>query len=527
MRSNIKYGRAAIISAFFVGGGQIYSGRVWSGFALAGLFYGSIALMVIIWTGLNQAFWGLIAAWLIFWLYNIFDAYKGINFQKPPCEKACPAGIAPWLYVNLIATESEEKYPYIPFFGTLEHICPAPCEEQCTRRGIDAAVAIKYLKRCVQMEENTQAVKENNKSIAIIGGGPCGLSATHYLAKKGYNITIYDREKKLGGVLTTLIPKFRLPDDMLESEIKATLSSRVNLKLGTDVGKDITIESLLEEYDAIFVAIGAWRATKLSIPGEENALSGFDILRKIKEGTSFNLGKVGIIGGGNTAIDVARSLLRQGNDVKIFYRRRIMDMPAEHEDRIEAQEEGIEIIQLTTPVLIEKNRVVMTKTECKEGRRSSVEIVKGSEFDANVDVLVITAGQYPESDFLKSYVKTDKRGRILTKHGRTSHPKIFAGGDAVLGSATVAHAVGQGLNAAEMIDIRLRKVPLFIHTIFKKHFVPSVKLLPLQMTPRIEIPHRNVKDRVRDFGEVELKAPKEDLEKESCRCLTCPLKYSP
>ncbi len=527
MPSNTKYGKAAIISALLVGGGQIFSGRIWSGLALAGLFYGSIALMVIIWTGMNQAFWGLLAAWITFWLYNIYDAYKGINFHKPPCEKACPAGIAPWLYVNLIATESNEKYPYIPFFGTLEHICPAPCEEQCTRRGIDSAVAIKYLKRCVQMEEHTETIKERKESIAIIGGGPCGLSAAHYLGQRGYNITVYDREQKLGGVLTTLIPRFRLPDDMLEAEIKSALGDRVNLKLGIEVGKEIMMDKLLEEHDAIFVAIGAWRATKLGIQGEENALSGFDILRRIKNGTTFNFGRVGVIGGGNTAIDVARSLLRQGNDVRIFYRRRIMDMPAEHEDRIEAQEEGIEIIPLTTPVKIEKTKVVMTKTECKEGRSGSVEMVEGSEFDAKVDALVITAGQYPESNFLKDYVKTDKRGRILTKHGRTSHHKIFAGGDAVLGSATVAHAVGQGLEVAEIMDLRLRKVPLFIHNIFKRHFTPHVRFLPLHMTARIEIPHRNVKDRIRDFNEVELKASQENLKREACRCLTCPLKYNP
>jgi NADH-quinone oxidoreductase subunit F len=236
---------------------------------------------------------------------------------------------------------------------------------------------------------------------------------------------------------------------------------------------------------------------------------------------------VGVIGGGNTAIDVARSLLRQGNEVKIFYRRRIMDMPAEHEDRIEAQEEGIEIVPLTTPIKIEKNHVVMTKTECKEGRKGSVEIVKDSEFKTSLDALVITAGQWPETTFIKDYAKTDSRGRIVVKNGRTSHPKIFAGGDAVLGSATVAHAVGQGLSVAEEIDRHLRKVPRFVHKIFRRQFSPDVRLIPMHTTKKIEIPHRNMEERVKDFEEVELKAPNEELKKEACRCLTCPLKYKP
>jgi NADPH-dependent glutamate synthase beta subunit-like oxidoreductase len=377
------------------------------------------------------------------------------------------------------------------------------------------------------MEDPIRSAEKRKERIAIIGAGPCGLTAAYYLGNKGYHTTVYDRENKPGGILTTLIPKFRLPDSMLEKEINATLNPHVELKCGIEIGKDIEFEEILSKYDAVFLAIGAWKATKLNIQGEETALSGFDILRRIKDGEEFHLGKVGVVGGGNTAIDVARSLLRQGNEVKIFYRRRVMDMPAEHEDRIEAQEEGIEIVPLTTPVKIEKDHVVMTKTECKEGRKGSVEIVRDSEFKVSLDALVITAGQWPDTHFVKDYVRTDKRGRVLTKHGRTSHPKIFAGGDAVLGSATVAHAVGQGLSVAEEIDRRMRKIPRILHKILRRDFAPDLKLIPMHSTKKIEIPHRNVDERIKDFEEVELKAPNEELKKEACRCLTCPLKYKP
>ena len=527
MRSNTRYGKAALISAILVGGGQIYARRVWSGIALATLFYGSIAVMAIIWTGINQAFWALLAAWVLFWAYNIIDAYKGFRYQTPPCEKACPAGISPWTYVNMICHESKEQYPYVPFFGTLEHICPAPCENDCTRRGIDAAVAIKYLKRCVPMEKPAMAKKSRKEKVAVVGAGPCGLTAACYLAGRGYRVAVYEREAKPGGVLTTLIPRFRLPDAMLEAEIEAALAPGVELKCGIEIGKNLKLEELLEKYDAVFIAIGAWRATSLGIAGEDKALSGFDILRRIKDGEKFELGKVGVIGGGNTAIDVARSLRRQGNDVKIYYRRRIMDMPAEHEDRIEAMEEGIEIVELVTPVEIRPDRLKLIRTECTEGRAGALSIIKDSEFDVSLDAVVITAGQWPDSSFLADHVRMDKRGRILAKNGRTSNARVFAGGDAVLGSATVAHAVGQGLSVAEEIDRRLRRVPRFWHWLTRRDFTPDVKQIPMHTDKKIEIPHRPATERIRDFNEVELKAPAEELKKEACRCLSCPIKYHP
>lgn len=527
MRSSIRYGSAALISAVFVGGGQICTRRVWTGILFAALFYGSIALMINIWTGVNQAFWALVAAWILFWAYNIIDAYKGFRYQTPPCEKACPAGISPWIYINLICHESEEEYPYVPFFGTLEHICPAPCENECTRRGIDAAVAIKYLKRCVKMDDPAPVAKPRPEKIAIIGAGPCGLSAAQYLARKGYRAHVYEREEKPGGVLSVLIPRFRLPDAMLEGEIRATLAPNVELKCGIEIGRDVNFEEILEKYEAVFVAIGAWRATALGITGEDEALSGFDVLRRIKQGERFELGKVGVIGGGNTAIDVARSLRRQGNDVTIFYRRRIMDMPCEKEDRTEAREEGIEIVELIAPVDIKPGHLRLIRTECKEGRKGGVENVKDSEFEVELDGVVITAGQWPDTEFIKDHVKTDKYGRILTKHGRTSHSRVFAGGDAVLGSTTVAHAVGQGLSVAEEIDRRLRRVPGFWHWLVKRDFLPGISLIPMQKMEKITIPHRKVEERVKDFNEVELKAPNEELKREACRCLSCPIKYNP
>ncbi len=518
-------GRAVLISIFVVGGGQIYSGRVWTGISFAIIFYGTIGLMFDIWTGVNQAFWGLVAAWILVWLFNIYDAYRGSGYEKPPCEKMCPAGIAPWVYINLIATDNDEPYPFVPFFNVLELICPAPCETKCTRRGIDAAVAIKYLKSDVKIEKAKIKPKKKKEKIAVIGAGPCGLSAAYSLASKGYSITIFEREKGPGGVLSTLIPEFRLPRSILDKEIRPLIDVGVELKYGVEIGSDLLLDELLKNYDLIFVATGAWKSMKLGITGEGATLNGFDVLKRMKKGERFNLGKVGVIGGGNTAIDIARSLIRQGNEVKIYYRRRIEDMPAELENRIEAQEEGIEIIPLTVPIAIEDGKVTMAETECLERRKGPVKIKEGCTFKVDLGHIVIATGQQPDTNFLKKYVKIDKFGRIKTKHWKTSHPKIFAGGDAVLGSKTIAHAVGEGLNAAEHADLYLRRIHPFFARIFKKNNLPRVKCLPVNNIGRMTIPHRKVEQRIHDFEEVEMKASQEELKKEATRCLSCPLRY--
>jgi NADPH-dependent glutamate synthase beta subunit-like oxidoreductase len=523
----MKSGRAALISTFIVGAGQIYSGRVWAGIAFATIFYGSILLMIDIWTGFNQAFWGILAAWILMWLYNIFDAYKGFRFQKPPCEKVCPAGIMPWVYINHMATGRDEPYPYVPFFNTLGRICLAPCESQCTRRGIDAPVAIRYMRAGVTTKLPEHKHKPKKEKVAIIGAGPCGLSAAYYLAHRGYKVTVYEKEEKPGGVIGILIPEFRHPQAVLEQEIKTLLSMDFELKCGLEIGKDIPMDDIMNKYDAVFVAIGVWKPIKLEVPGEENALDGFDVLRRISKGELYHLGKVGIIGGGNTAIDIARSLVREGHEVKIYYRRNIEDMPAEYENLEEAQEEGVEIIPLVQPIKIGKNRITLTKTECTEGRKGPVREIKGSEFELELDSVVMAVGQEPESGFLQELVKLDGRGRIIVKNSKTTHPKIYAGGDVVLGSATVAHAVGHGMNAARCIDAHLRHMPTFLASLFRKTYQPAVKLLPIDKMTRIKIPHRRVEERKGDFKEVEIWVSKGELRKEAARCLSCPLRYHP
>jgi NADPH-dependent glutamate synthase beta subunit-like oxidoreductase len=461
------------------------------------------------------------------WLYNILDAFKGFRYQKPPCEKTCPAGIAPWAYINHIATDNEEHYFYVPFFDTLERICLAPCEGRCTRRGIDAPIAIRYLRAVVKTKLPDHRHRPKKEKVAIVGAGPCGLSAAYYLSHRGFKVTVYEKEEKPGGVLGILIPEFRHPQAVLDQEIGTLQKMGFELKCGIEVGKSVSMEELLKNYDTIFVAAGVWKPVKLGIPGEENALDGFDVLKRVRKGELYHLGKVGVIGGGNTAIDVARSLVRERHEVKIYYRRRIEDMPAEHENLQEAQEEGIEIVPLVVPVKIGDHKATMLRTECTEGRKGALRQIEGSEFEVELDTVVMAIGQEPDVGFLNGLVKFEKHGRIITKNSRTSHPKIFAGGDVVLGNATVAHAVGHGMNAARRIDAHLRRVPFFLTALLRKTYRPRVQLLPFVKRDRIKIPHRDVEERKRDFKEVELSTPKEELKKEAARCLTCPLRYHP
>ncbi len=514
--------RSAIISAVIVGGGQIYSGRIWTGVWLAIIFYGTIALMAVIWTGINQAVWMLIAAWLIVWLYNIIDAYKGATYDKPPCERECPAGMPSWIYLNFLAGKTEQAFPFWPFFRTLALICPAPCEDKCTRRAIDQPIAIRYLKSFIKTVKQPESTREPKFKVAVVGAGPCGLAFAYALSLRGHLVTIFEKETSPGGILKHYIPKFRLPSSVLDQDINDLLVGNVELRCGTEVGKDIQLADLFKNFYRVFLATGAWQEQKLGIPGEDECLSGLALLRETKRGKSFKIGTVGVIGGGNTAFDVARTMRRFANDVTIFYRRRIEDMPAERESIAEATAEGIKIEPLVLPVGVAARKVTFVRTELVDGKPIPV---KKSEFQVELDKVVVAVGQTPDPGFVSGLVTVGTGGRIAVRNSRTTDPRIFAGGDVVLGASTLAHAVGQGLEAAEMVDFDLRRIPRFWGRFTRKSYFPKVKMLPFTSATKLAIPTRPVGDRVKDFVPVETSTSPEGVCAEAGRCLTCPLKY--
>jgi pyruvate/2-oxoglutarate dehydrogenase complex dihydrolipoamide dehydrogenase (E3) component len=226
-------------------------------------------------------------------------------------------------------------------------------------------------------------------------------------------------------------------------------------------------------------------------------------------------------------MDVARSLRRFGNDVTIYYRRRIEDMPAEKENLRGARDEGIALVPLTTPIKIEKNRVAMGRTESLYGRTGSVKVVEGSEFTVDLDAVVLAVGQVPDCSFVRNRIDVDKFGRIPTRNGKTSVRRLFAGGDVVLGSQTVAHAVGQGMRVAQQIDWTLRHIPRYLGTMFTPTYAPRVSAFPMWDGQRMTIPQRLVSERLNDFDIVEQHSSLDTLRHEARRCMVCPLRYRP
>ncbi|HHU32572.1 MAG TPA: FAD-dependent oxidoreductase [Clostridia bacterium] len=398
-----------------------------------------------------------------------------------PCENTCPAGINVPGYISLItAGRFIDAYKLIhrenPFPAVCGRICTRPCESKCRRGTVDEAVSIRNLKRFVadytyKREKTPVSVTispRNGKKVAIIGAGPSGLTCGYYLARLGYDVDVYEAHSVAGGVLAFGIPSYRLPKDVLAHEISLIEQVGVNIKLNTEVGKDIQFEELKNNYDAIYISIGTQFPQKVNIPGEDLAgvFHGINFLKMTNLGQLTSLsGTVAVIGGGNTAIDSARTARRLGADkVIILYRRNREAMPADKEEICEALEEGIELMEMVAPVRFIPG---------KDGKVSSVECVKmefgsfddsgrrkthpipGSNFTIDVAAVIPAVSQYADFPFVSS----DEIG--VTPWGTfaadsvtkmTQMEGVFAGGDIVRGPDTIINAIADGKQAAASID---------------------------------------------------------------------------
>ncbi len=470
----------------------------------------------------------------------------------PPCRSACPAGINAQGYVALISKgKFEEAVDLVrekaPLPLVLGRVCPHFCEDECNRGKIDEPVAIRALKRvCADHElsigkEPTAVEKTREEKVAIIGSGPAGLSAAYFLVKKGYGATVFEKLPEPGGMLYAGIPEYRLPKDILRKEIEYIKGTGVELRTKTEVGKDITFEELEADYDAVFVAAGAQESTKLGVPGEElqGVINGLSFLRDIKLGKRIRIGnKVAVVGGGNVAIDSARSAVRLGaKEVFIIYRRSREEMPA-GKDEIEAGEkEGVEIHYLATPTKVLGKNGKTVGVECirmelgapdESGRRRPVPI-EGSEFVMDVDTLIPAIGQATDLSFLDRKVKVS-RGMIVTSPAYAASKKgVFAGGDNVTGPATVVEAIATGREAAESIDRYLRGEEFEKRAKAARKAKEETKPVPLEEVPlkkiergeRVEMPELPAEERARSFEEVELGLSEEAAIQEAKRCLEC------
>jgi heterodisulfide reductase subunit A len=456
----------------------------------------------------------------------------------PPCRSACPAGVNAQGYIALIragkfkeALELERSAN--PFASVCGRVCNHPCETECVRGEVDEPISIASLKRFIADFGDyplTQR-KPTGEKIAVVGSGPAGLACAYFLARKNYQVTVYEAEKVVGGLLVLGIPEFRLPRKELQKDIDFIKSFGVEIITGTRVGVDLSLEQLRKAYRAVFIATGAHEELKLNIEGEElpGVLHCISFLRDVNLGKKVSLGKkVAVIGGGNAAIDSARVAKRLGSDVTILYRRSRKEMPANSWEVEEAIKEGINIEFLVAP-----NRIIgrdkVQEIEClrmelgapdASGRRRPIPI-PGSEFRIPVDNIIVAISQKPKIDWLTEGFELTKWG-TLSVDPETLMTKIegvFAGGDLVSGPATVIEAVAAGKKAANSIDAYLTGVK-FEEKKWPVARPEPVKIAQTPKKPRAEMPKIALDARA-GFDEVELGFDENTAKYEANRCLNC------
>ena len=469
---------------------------------------------------------------------------------RPPCVLACPAQTDCQGYVGLIANGEYEAAlelvkDKIPLPASLGRVCPHPCETECRRGLIDEPVSIQWLKRFVADQDLgdvspfiPEIDEETGKRVAIIGGGPMGLSAAYFLRQMGHEITIFESMPKAGGMLRYGIPEYRLPKAVLDDEIMTIEMMGVDIICNTKIGEDIPFETIYEEYDAVLLGIGAWISTGVGCPGEDaqGVIGGIDFLRKVVRNEEIKLGrKVAIVGGGNTAMDACRTAVRLGaEEVYNIYRRTKDEMPADMVEIEEAEEEGVIFKNLTNPLEIvkdENGHVKEVVLQCMElgepdesGRRRPVPI-EGKTETIPLDTVILAIGQAVDASVFDCD-KTRKGAIAYDKETfMTSIPGVFAGGDCGNDKISIAvEAIADAKKVSEIIDAYLDgetiryEEPYFVtrDDITEKTFEDRERLC------RPEMPQLSAEERKGNFSEVipDGYTP-EEAECEANRCLEC------
>lgn len=459
-----------------------------------------------------------------------------------PCRQMCPAKVDIPGYIALV---HEGRYADAvrlirkdnPFPAVCGLICEHPCEHRCRRNMLDEPLNIRGLKRYAVDKAGPvpppPSGAPTGKKVAIIGGGPNGLTAAYFLRLMGHEVDVFEKRNFLGGMLRYGIPSYRLPREELQKDIDAILATGVNVRRGVDIGTDITMEQLERDYDAVHIAIGAHNSKTMRIPGEDasGVISSVMMLRDIGDnGTPDLTGKrVLIVGGGNVAMDAARSAIRFGaQDVKIIYRRRRCDMPALNEEIEGAIAEGCEVLTMMAPVAVKVNDsdeavalVVQPQISGaldKSGRPSVRASQKPTE-EIPCDLIVSAIGQAIESQYFASYGLPTKWDSIDASLECTvaGKPNIFAGGDCVTGPATVIRAIAAGKTVAANIDQYLG----YNHRISVPVEIPAARIWDPVPCGRVDLSERDAAERKHDFAMMERGMSDEEAEQESNRCLRC------
>jgi NADH-quinone oxidoreductase subunit F len=477
------------------------------------------------------------------------------HLVSSPCHHTCPIETEASSYVALTAQgkfrEALEVNRMVnPLPGVCSRVCHHPCEIRCKAGEAEKSIAIRGLKRFLGDYERLNGGKpvikppaKKPEKVAIVGSGPAGLTAGWELAKTGYRPTIFEAEAVPGGMLAWGIPAYRLPKDILKYDIDLIKEWGVEIKTNTAIGKDLTIDDLWNQgYKAVFIATGAPENLKLGIPGEdlEGIVDPIEFLKKYNLGQGAEIGKkVAVVGGGNTAIDAARTAWRLGADVTILYRRTKSEMPAIKDEIEEAVKEGIKFEFLALPIAAYARNGKLSRVTCSrmtlgdfdpQGRRKPVPL-PGDEFEIIVDTLMPAIGQKPDLKVLggNSKLKTTKQKtlEVNPETMATNVPGIFAGGDVVSGPATVLEAMQAGKIAAQSIQKYLRGENLAreYKPTETKYEVPAVTLSleEIMESTRPEMPTLSVAERRGNFKEVELGFNRETAVREARRCLRCDL----
>jgi NADH-quinone oxidoreductase subunit F len=469
-----------------------------------------------------------------------------------PCENSCPLHMNIPRYLQLYKEDRmEEAFESVimdnPLPASTGRVCQHPCENRCRRAGMDQAVNMREVHRFIadsifrsdrydSMVERIAArrLPSSGMKIAIVGAGPAGLTCSYYLALLGHECTVFDPNSEPGGMLRYALPEYRLPNSVLDKEIELIRRLGVKFVGNTRVGVDMSVDELESEHDAVFLAIGTWRESSIRMDGAElgGVMSSLHFLEAISNAREVPLGRdVVVIGGGNSAIDSARTALRMGSSVKIVYRRERKDMPAIREETEAAEAEGARIVFLAAPRRIIGN---------KEGRIQAIEVIKTrlGEFDKSgrrrpipteeimrldCDTVLYAIGESVDAEFARAAGINIKDSGVIEVDRytlETSRPKIFAGGDAISGASNVVNAMGYGKKAARLIDERLTGSRRFTQVFPEFEYDQEPPAHPSE-SRRHTVSELPAAERVRSFNEATIGLSPVEAMEECCRCLRC------
>lgn len=470
---------------------------------------------------------------------------------KAPCSLTCPDNLDIQGYVGLCANEEYDAAlrlikEDLPLPASIGRICPHPCQTVCRRVLLDDDIEINYLKRFAADRDlnsgdpyRPEQKPWTDKHVAVVGGGPSGLSAAYFLLRDGHDVTVYDENSEFGGMMRYGIPMYRLPNDIIYQEAQLIADMGATLVPNTKIGRDLSLNYLRENFDAVYVAVGMWKSISLGIEGEdmEGVYGGIDFLYDFCVGRPQHLGnKVAIIGGGNTAMDAARTAVRLGvKEVSVLYRRTKKDMPAEEIEIIEAEEEGIKFKFLVSPhSLVGKNgrlqgiklQNMLAIPPANPGERSSIERIEGEFTDLELDSLIIATGQKSDLTGLED-LATDRWGLIDVEAGtyQTSLPGVFAGGDVIdNGNKIAIQAIADAKHASYVISNYLngKHVSYIADYHVKRDDVTREELLQTHAEAEsAKMEHLAPADRHDNFHEIATGYTEAQAQYEGDRCLEC------